>query len=95
MNESYFFTVFTFFFHYLFTTELRQCARYWASLKRSYKEHGGQTKAKTLIFKGLSVNNAWAQGDVDTPMDSIFNAEETDFSAEIPYDKCSNHSSSD
>ena len=47
-------------------------------LKRVTKKHGGQTEAKTSIFKGLLLNDDKALGVVNSLIDLIFNAKETD-----------------
>ena len=47
-------------------------------LKRVIKKHGGQTEAKTSIFKGLLLNNGSTLGAVNSLMDFIFDAKETD-----------------
>ena len=58
-------------------------------LKRVTKKHGGQTEAKTSIFKGLLLNNDKALGAVIFTDDFFFNAKETDFSGKDPYHKSS------
>ena len=55
-------------------------------LKRVTKKHGGQTEAKTSIFKGLLLNNGITLGAENSLMDFIFDAKETEISGECPYD---------
>ena len=56
-------------------------------LKRVTKKHGGQTEAKTSIFEDLLLNNGNALRAVIFTNDFFFNAKETDFSGNDPYDQ--------
>ena len=56
-------------------------------LRRVIKKHGGQTEAKTSIFKGLLLNNGSTLGAVNSLMDFFFDAKETDTSGKDPYDQ--------
>ena len=64
-------------------------------LRRVIKKHGGQTEAKTSIFKGLLLNDDKALGVVNSLMDLIFNAKETDRSGMLFYHQSSHFTERD